>query len=159
MKRMLTSMLIVAAAVASVGTATAVLADGHENPAVKARRGYFQVILFNAGPLFGMAKGEVEYDAELASSLAANLDALSGMSVINMYPAETHNEALAGQTRALAKIWENTPDFVEKYEAFGAATDALVAKAGGGLDGLREAVGQLGGSCKGCHDNYRAKDF
>jgi len=40
---------------------------------IKARQGEMQLKSFNAGPLFGMAKGKIEYNAELAAMLANNL--------------------------------------------------------------------------------------
>ena len=40
---------------------------------IKARQGEMQLKSFNAGPLFGMAKGKIEYNAEMASMLANNL--------------------------------------------------------------------------------------
>ena len=41
--------------------------------AIKARQGEMQLRAFNVGPLFGMAKGKIDYNAELASKLAGNL--------------------------------------------------------------------------------------
>ncbi len=40
---------------------------------IKARQGEMQLRSFNVGPLFGMAKGQMEYNAELAATLANNL--------------------------------------------------------------------------------------
>lgn len=134
-------------------------AESPEEKAVKARRGYYQLVLMNAGPLFGMAKGNIDYNADLAMTSANNLKALSSMNNANLFPAGSDNEALPGKTRALPKIWADFPGVGEKAQAFKAAIDGLVANAGGGLDSLRGAVGPLGASCKGCHDNYRAKDF
>ncbi|MEL7000089.1 MAG: c-type cytochrome [Paracoccaceae bacterium] len=144
---------------ATVSAPIAMAADTAEEKAVKARRGYFQVVLINAGPLFGMAKGDIDYDAEAASTAAANLDALAGMNVLNMYPAGSDKPSLPGKSRAQDKIWSDLDGFVGKFQDFGKATDGLVAAAGNGLDALRPAVGALGASCKGCHDNYRDKDF
>lgn len=48
------------------------LADPADD-AIDARRGYFQVVKFNAAPLFAMAKGETDYDAKKAQSYADNL--------------------------------------------------------------------------------------
>jgi cytochrome c556 len=39
------------------------------------------------------------------------------------------------------------------------ASAALASVAGEGLDALRSKIGDVGKSCKGCHDNFRAKDF
>ena len=40
---------------------------------LKARQGEMQLRAYNAGPLFAMAKGDMEYDAAMPAKLAANL--------------------------------------------------------------------------------------
>ncbi|MCI4663123.1 MAG: cytochrome c [Neomegalonema sp.] len=151
-------------AVAALGVAAAVSVSSFAaaedlNKAVKARRGYYQVISFNAGILFGMAKGQVAYDAELAKKAAGNLKAAGSIHADLMFPAGTDNGALKGQTRALPKIWSDAAGFAAKAAAFKTAADAVEAKSGDGLDALRSTLGALGGSCKGCHSSYRAKSF
>ena len=159
MRSLISTSVAALALAATVGIPVAIAADSPEEKAVKARRGYYQLVLHNAGPLFGMAKGDIEYNAEAAMTSANNLKALSSMNVGSLWPAGSDKDALPGKTRALPKIWADFPGVGEKAKAFGAAIDGLVANAGGGLDSLRGAVGPLGASCKGCHDNYRAKDF
>ena len=126
---------------------------------VKARRGYFQTMSYNAGMLVAMAKGEMAYDAALATRAAGSLQALGAVDVPLMFPAGTSNEEMAGDTRALPAIWEDADDFATKAVAYVEAADGVAAAAGGGLDSLKGAIGALGGSCKGCHDDYRAEDF
>ena len=147
-----------AAGLFAVGLGSSAIAQDLDK-SVKARRGYFQAVLYNAGILFGMAKGEVEYDATRASRAAASLKALSDVDAGLMFPEGTDNGALAGQTRALPVIWTDGGGISEKAKAFGEAADGLVASAGQGLESLQGSVGALGASCKGCHDTYRAKDF
>ena len=51
---------------------------GEDDPmlkAIKARQAIMVLRSWNAGPLFGMAKGKIEYDAERATTLANNLKA------------------------------------------------------------------------------------
>ena len=159
MRSMITRAVAAFALTATVSVPMAIAADSAEEKAVKARRGYYQLVLHNAGPLFGMAKGDVAYNAEAATTAANNLKALSSMNVMTLWPAGSDNEALAGKTRALPKICADFPGVGQKSKAFKAAIDGMVANAGGGLDSLRGSIGALGASCKGCHDNYRTKDF
>lgn len=140
------------------GLAAPAFADAIED-AIKARQGYFDIAALNFGPLVGMAKGQVDYDAEAAQMYADNLSALASMHVAPLFPAGSDNVAAKGKTRALPKIWEDGDGFAEKVEAFTVAAGKISEAAGGGLDGLRPAVGALGESCGGCHDTYRAKDF
>ncbi|MBX2854771.1 MAG: cytochrome c [Rhodobacteraceae bacterium] len=149
--------VLIAAAFATAAP-TALVAD-EIGDAIKARQGYYKLIRANAGPLFGMAKGEVEYDAERAQMLASNLVTLTAMKNGELWPQGSDKASRPGETRALPAIWETYPAVAEKGKALVSASAALADAAGGGLDGLREKIGGLGGACKACHDDFRAKDF
>ncbi len=151
--------LLAAMGIAVLGTvSTAAFADGHLEKAVKARQGFMQVVSFNLGPLGAMAKGEMEYDAELAANNAKNLEVLSTMNTGAMWPAGSDNAALgADETRALPAAWAADSKVMEKHEAWAKASAELAATAGNGLDALKAGVGAVGKSCGGCHDDYRAE--
>lgn len=136
----------------------AVAQDGIDK-AIKARQGVMQLYSHYAGPLFGMAKGDVDYDAATAASLAENLNTVVNLNGSRMWPPESHNEARDGKTRALPAIWESGSEVGDRSQAMKDAALALTLAADGGLDGLRGAVGDVGKACKGCHDDYRAEDF
>ena len=127
--------------------------------AIKARQGEMQLRSFNAGPLFGMAKGKVAYDAKAAQLHANNLKALAAIDNAGLWPKGTDNAAYKGKTRAKADIWSTYPKVAEANKAFVAAANDLAGAAGGGLDGLKVKVGALGKSCGGCHKPFRAKEF
>lgn len=152
------SLAITAGALAAIAAPTLAMADAADD-AIKARRGYYQVVLHNAGVMFGMAKGEIAYDAATAQAHANNLKALADMATASMWPAGSDNFDKAGQTRALPVLWETFPAVMDKHADFVTATANLAANAGGGLNALRANVGALGASCSGCHDTYRAKNF
>ena len=109
--------------------------------------------------LAAMAKGEVDYNADAAAAHAKDLKTLTGYTISDLFAPGTSNADLPGKTRAKPAIWEDMPGFQEKAKAFVAAVDNLNENAGNGLDALRPAVGKLGAACKGCHDDFRAKDF
>lgn len=137
---------------------TAAVADGHLENAVKARQGFMQVVAFNLGPLGAMAKGEMDYDAKAASTYAANLETLSKMNTGAMWPAGSDNAALGeDKTRALPAAWAADSKVMEKHSDWAKASAQLAAVAGDGLDALKGAIGDVGKSCGGCHDNYRAE--
>ena len=127
--------------------------------AIKARRAYYQVVKFNAGPLFGMAKGDVEYDAETAKTFANNLLVLANMNTGAMWPEGSDNEAKKGDTRALPVIWTTYPAVAEKGKEWAASVAELAEVAGEGVDALKPKVGAMGKACGACHDDFRAKDF
>lgn len=125
--------------------------------AIKARQGVMQLRSFNAGPLFGMAKGKIEYDAELASMLANNLLLMTKMNNGRAWPKGSDNDAYFGETGALPEIWSTYPEIAEKGKAYVKAVTELAAVAGNGVDALRSKIGALGKGCKGCHDDFREK--
>ena len=144
--------------IAAGAVATSALADGHLEKAVKARKGFMQVVSFNLGPLGAMAKGEMDYDAELAANNAKNLHALAVMNNGAMWPEGSDNAALGeDKTRALPAAWAGDSKVMDKHMAWVDASAKLVEVAGNGLDALKPAVAEVGKSCGGCHDDYRAE--
>jgi cytochrome c556 len=111
----------------------------------------------NIGVLGNMARGNTEYDAEAAQTAANNLVTMSQIDQSFHWPEGTDNFALDG-TRALPAIWENLPDVIEKWQAFGSAAEGLAAVAADGLEPMRAALGPVGGTCGACHDDYRASE-
>lgn len=134
--------------------ATAAFADSHAklNPAVEARHHQMQMIGYHIGILGGMAKGEMEFDAEMASGAAQNLNALAGMSKAALWVEGTAQGEVEG-SRAKDEIWLDTEGFDERFEALASASSTLVGVAD--LEALRAGMGDLGGTCKACHEKYR----
>jgi len=123
--------------------------------AIQTRQGFMKLVIWEAGPLFGMAKGEVPYDAEAAKMHAANLQTLSHYPYPGLFPAGTSNADFPGKTEALPKIWEDMNGFNQAFKDFQAAAAALAEAAGNGQEALTGAVAGLGKACGGCHKPYR----
>lgn len=145
---------------AVVGLSLAFSVSAAKDPnekAIEARKAVMKLQSWYAGPLFQMAKGDMEYDAEMAKSFAMHLDMMARVEGGAMWPQGTDNGAYPGETRALPELWSTWPAVGEKAEALSEATAALAAVAGDGLGALRSQIGAVGKSCKGCHDDFRAK--
>jgi cytochrome c556 len=127
--------------------------------AIKARIAAMTIRSWNAGPLFGMAKGKIDYDADLAAALANNLKVEAHMSNASMWPDGSDNVAYKGKTRSLPEVWSTWPAVGEAGQAYKDATVALAEVAGNGLEALQSKIGDLGNSCKDCHDDFRAEDM
>jgi cytochrome c556 len=64
-----------------------------------------------------------------------------------------------GKTHAKAEIWQKPDDFAAKARDLETAAAAFkTAAAGNDVAAIRAAQGNLGKSCKACHDLYRRKD-
>jgi cytochrome c556 len=155
-KTILASATVVAAL--SVGFVATAQDKGPYDSAIKGRQAMFQTYNFNVGILSAMAKEKMPYDAELASQSAANLDAAANFSQSAMWPEGSDNESPGNaKNRALPAIWSSFPAIMEKSDALKAASKTLAMEAGNGLAALQGAMGDVGASCKGCHDDFRAK--
>ena len=126
--------------------------------AIKSRQAVMTLQSWYAGPLFQMAKGDMDYDAETASAYAAALNTVATIKGDMMWPPGTDNGAYEGKTRALPEIWSTWPEVGEKAQALSEASAALAEVAGDGLDALRSKIGAVGKACKGCHDDFRAEN-
>lgn len=155
--------LFVGLAVAGVVATHAIGDEDHTAKAiaaaVKARQSQMTLYAFNIGLLGGMAKGEIEYDAEAATAAATNLATLSKLDQSRLWPEGSDVDSLGSDTtEALPAIWEEGSDIGDKSMALISAAEDMQSAAGEGLDALRGAIGPLGKSCGGCHEDFRQKD-
>jgi len=138
-------------------TAPGIAAQDPLKKAIKARQGEMQLRAFNVGPLFGMAKGQIEYDADLAKKLAGNLKLMLDLDNGRAWAKGSDIDNYMGDTTALPKIWTTYPEIGKYGKKYAAAVNELAVEAGNGVDALKSKIGAVGKSCKGCHDEFREK--
>ncbi|MDQ2092834.1 c-type cytochrome [Rhodalgimonas zhirmunskyi] len=155
MKKAFTAIAGLALATAVAGTAIGQSGDEAAMKAVKARQDTMMLFAFNLGTLGGMAKGAIPYDADTASAAAKNLSLLSQLNMTAYWVEGTSTEQLGDKTEALPAIWSDMAGFEDKHMALTKAAADMEAAAGQGLDQLKGAVGAVGGSCGGCHKQFR----
>ena len=74
------------------------------------------------------------------------------------FPKGTGSEA-GVKTAARAEIWAKPQDFAKRVDAFKLETATFNAVAQkGDLNAIRAEAPKLGGTCKGCHDDFRVRD-
>ena len=107
------------------------------------------------GPMAGMASGKVPYNADTVAFNSAMLDALSRM------PWDGFAESSKGagvKTAALPAIWSEPAKFKEAQDNLQNAVQALVKVSRGGDETTQKAaIGAVGKTCGGCHQNFREK--
>lgn len=135
----------------------AMAAKDPNKSAIKARQGDMQLRAYNAGALFAMAKGKMEYDAVKAGMLADNLVKLLDIDIRSSWVKGTDNKKYPDDTTALPKIWTTYPEIGKYGKKYATAVRELAAVAGMGEGKLKSKIGALGKSCKGCHDEFREK--
>lgn len=125
-----------------------------EKGKIKARQGQMWIIALNMGVLGGMAKGEIDYDADAAQRAADSLAALGQIDQTLLWAAGTDADSIEG-TEALPAIWSDGSKFMDIWGNFTAAANEMQAVAGTGQDALGPMLGKLGATCKACHSDYR----
>ncbi|GAB5414538.1 MAG: cytochrome c [Congregibacter sp.] len=152
-KKLLTATLA-AAAISSAPVAYSHLVK--EEAMQSYRQSYFTLIAMNFGPMASMIKGEMPWDEAKMLGWAEDFAAIASVDVARAFGPGTDK----GTTRAKPEIWENTDDFLEKYQALQDASVALLAAAKTGEKAaIGGAIKETGGTCKACHDEYKAKDY
>jgi cytochrome c556 len=137
-------------------TLTAV-AHGADEPtpaerAVGYRQGVYHAIAWNFGPMAGMVKGEIPFDAKAFALRAERVAFLSTLPLEGFIP-----DSRVGKTAAKAELWENMDDFKAKMETFQTEAGKLAeaAKTASAIDALKPQFGKVGQACKDCHDKYK----
>ena len=153
---MLSSRSVLAGMAGALLLATGALAQD-SNPAVEARKAHMDLYAFNLGLLGGVARGNIDYDADAASAAASNLATLTKLDQSRYWPPGTDSDTLM-DTRALPALWENIPAVRESGGNRATAADTLAAEAGNGLEALQASIGPVGQACGACHEDYRLSD-
>lgn len=151
-----TSFLIVAA----VGLAGAAYAQDATQAAQRAhetRAHHMQLYAFNLGPLVGMARGDVVFDAEVAAAHAGNIAGLASLDQRGYWVEGSDSESLA-DSRALPAVWENMDDVMAKTASLAERAAAAEQAAAGGQEAFVAAFGAVGQACGACHEIYRAPE-
>lgn len=149
MNRSLSSMLIAAATLVTALPAAAQFAKPED--AIKYRKGAFTVMAAHFGRVAGMAQGKIPFDAKVAAQNAEVATFMSTLPFAGFGPGTDK-----GETRAKPEIWAEMDKFNAGAKKMQDEMAKLnVAAKSGNLDAIKAAAGDVGKTCKGCHDEYR----
>ncbi|HEU4626906.1 MAG TPA: cytochrome c [Steroidobacteraceae bacterium] len=123
--------------------------------AVELRQSLFRVIGYSFGPVGGMLKNKVPFDAALAAKAGERIESLSTL-IPEVFNEDTRKFQL--KTKAREGIWTNKSDFQAKADDLTKAATALTTAAkGGDKKSVLQAAAAVGKACGACHDNFRDK--
>lgn len=146
---------VAAAGVLSSGIAVAQDAanEKHAHWATKVRQSVFTLLGHNMGPIGGMLRGKVPYNAEVVESKAKNINQLANM-IADVSRVNTSKFKV--ETEALDKIWAQPDDYAKKIQALVMASENVlkIVKTGSEAD-VKKAMGQIGRACGSCHDDFK----
>jgi cytochrome c556 len=122
--------------------------------AIKYRQSAFTVMANHFGRIGAMAQGKAPFDAKAAQ------DSMVVISAVHKLPFTAFGDGTdkGGNTKALPEVWSKQAGFNEaRDKMFTEMAKLDGAVKSGSFDNVKAAFGGVGGSCKGCHDDYRAK--
>ena len=125
-----------------------------------------------------LADGDVEakYRQSVMKSIGGHMSAMGTIlkEQVHLEDLALHAEGLAGlaeiapevfpegsgveKSKALPAVWEKPEAFAEAMNRLVEASDAMASAAKSGeMSLIGPAIQELGGSCKGCHDDFKAE--
>jgi len=147
------TMLYIVAISASLMSFGAAAQFAKPEDALKYRKASFTVMGAHFGRLGAMAQGRVPFDAKMA---ADNAEIVADMAKL---PWAAFGEGTdGGDTKAKPEIWKQGARFKEASDKLQAESVKLAAAAKTGKeDAFKAAFAATAGTCKNCHDDFRAK--
>lgn len=146
---MRTKNLLTLPALALLVSLPALAHDGVQNPAVMARMEGMSGIAQSMKTLGQMAKGALDFDAEIARQAAES--AAQHAAMIPDLFAEPEDDP---KSEALPAIWEN----FDRFSAIAADLEKAALAASQTISAPRDlgsAMQSMGASCKSCHSDFR----
>ncbi len=147
--------MVLAALALAVGAGASFQASAQAKPEVLVKQRQAAMALQGKyfGPIGAMVQGKAPWDAAVVARNAAYLEVLAKM------PWDGFQAGTADiKSDAKPEIYKEMDKFKSIYEKFEADATKLAAAAKSGDQGaVKAAFGEVGKSCKACHDDYRVK--
>jgi cytochrome c556 len=142
---------LIVAGLAAAGVAVAQSAA--PDRAIKYRQNVYSLVGWNFTAMSQMVRGQRDFDPAEFARRAERVAQLSLMLDEGFPPGSDRG----ARTEALPAIWSNRAGFDAKMADFQreAAALATIAK-GGDADAAKAQFGKTAGTCKACHDQYKA---
>ncbi len=149
--KVIVSLVLSAAAVVFAAPAAAQFQKPED--AVKYRQSALTVMANSFGRIGAMVNGRIPFDAKAAQD---NAHIVATLSTLPWAGFAANTEAI--KSKAKPEIWKEQAKFKESSDKMIDAAAKLEAAAKtGNLDTIKTAFGAVGGSCKACHDAFRAE--
>jgi len=153
--KLVTKTALACALITTITSATAQTAksEKHAKRSTELRQSVFKLLGSNMGPLGGMAKGKIAFDAKAIEKHALRINQLSAF--IADY-TRTDTSKFNVKTEALNDVWSKRTAFEKRINDLTNASAHLqqVAKTGDEAK-IKKAIGGVGKTCGGCHDDFK----
>ena len=151
---MKSKLLLILLSATLAGTATAQVKP---EDAIKWRQSGYGFMAWNmARIMMNVEGGNYNKDEVIKAANAIQAIANSGMGAL--YLPGTDKGKGWEETRAKSNIWTDKEKLGKAAMTFNKEANELAkVAANGSADAVEEQLGKLGGTCKGCHDDFKAK--
>jgi cytochrome c556 len=156
MKRFQPRIALALAVVTSTLAGSAIAQQGPKpEDEIRYRQSVMTVIGRAMGPMGAMAQGKAPFNAAVVEKNSALVDTLLGLPWNAFGPGTDKGMP----NKADPKIWTDSAKFKQASEANQKAASALASASKSGNEAsFKAAFGDLGKTCKGCHDDFRTKE-
>jgi cytochrome c556 len=125
-----------------------------DKEAAHVRHALMEVMGWNMKTVAAMSTGKQPYDQARAEIHGQRIAALAGM-IADAFARDTSGANL--KTEALDAIWLNQAEFDNNAVKLGDAARDYAAATADGEAAAKKAFISLGGSCKGCHEDFKSE--
>jgi cytochrome c556 len=153
MKKRLISLALAATLTTPLVFAKEASSEKQANTAVDFRKAVLQLVRSNMGPLGAMAKGQIDYDADVITTNSLRIGQLALM-MGDYFELDTRQFPV--ETDAKDVVWDEMDDFKSKTkDLINAAANLQRVALTKDDSNYRKAIGDLGSTCKACHDKFK----
>ncbi len=147
------SLASIVVASSTIAVASEARSEKHAVRSTELRQSVFSLLGANMGPLGAMAKGKMAFDAKAVEKHATRINQLSLM--IDDH-TKTDTSKFEVKTEALNEMWTDRSSFEKRTNDLTLASLALknVAATGDEMN-IKKAIGRVGKTCGGCHDDFK----
>ncbi|MBI2313069.1 MAG: cytochrome c [Betaproteobacteria bacterium] len=150
------------AAALVAGVSSVAMAQAKPEEAIRARQAIMRVVALNFGPMGKMGAGEIPFNRDAFAAYATRLEAVVTMNPQNFFVPGTDQPVagakIANFTDARPEIWQSPEKFKSAMEKMQQEVGKLARAARTGDEKtMKVQAGEVGKTCKGCHDDYRSK--
>lgn len=153
MKALITGALGAAVLLASVGSYAQISAEDQ----IKYRKAGYNVMSWNMGKIKAQViDGSVPFNAEQVAAAATAIAAVTNSGMGALYGPDTAKNVGSQTTRLNPEFFNNLEEVGRIGKNFAQAANKLASEAATGDQArIRTAFGEVGQSCKACHDKFR----
>lgn len=150
--------LMTGAVAAVLLASAAVQAQMKPEEMVETRQAGYQFMSWNMGKIKAqVVDGKEPYDQAKVAAAANAIAAIANSGMGSLYSPDTTTEQLGKATRLKPDFFQNLDEAGQIGRNFTAAANQLAKVAAeGDQAAIKKAFGDVGGSCKSCHDKFRA---